>query len=158
MGDIMNRKGFTLIELLVVIVMIGLLLFLIVPGFLKNVDTAKEKSYNSLIKNIITSSKLYYEECEYGDLMDANKYGDYACSISGATIDTTLGTLANTGFLDVNEIDKNTNKKIVRDPKTDKDISSCKIKITKVVEQTTYKVTYQIISNDINEICPTSYK
>ena len=125
----MNRKGFTLIELLAVIVIIGILGILIVPGLLNNIDTAKESSYNSLIKNIITSSQTYFEECEYGDLSDTSKYGEYACSISNNTITTTLGTLANTGFLKVNTMSEDNKLKIILNPINDDNISDCKIKI-----------------------------
>lgn len=160
----MNRKGFTLIELLAVIIIIAIIAVLIVPGIIKNVDTARENSYNILIKNIITSAQTYYEECEYGDLSNEIKYEEYACKIKKDSIsennyvEITLGTLANTGFLNIKDIDDNTNKKIVKDPKTDKDISDCTIIITKVVEPTTYKVTYQVVNNDTNNICPSIYK
>ena len=154
----MNRKGFTLIELLAVIIIIGILGVLIVPGILNNIDNAKEASYNTLIKNIVTSSQMYYEECEYGDLSNVEKYGIYACSISGNNITTTLGTLANTGFLNVKDTDEDVEEKIVKDPRNNKDISSCSIKITKVVEPETYKVTYQITNIDTNSICPQTYK
>ena len=157
----MNRKGFTLIELLAVIVIIGILGVLIVPGILNNVNISKQKSYDTLIKNIVTSSKTYYEECEYGDLADTDKYGIYACTISEKTITTTLGAIANTGFLNVKDIKENTSGikvKIVKDPKTDNDISACKIKITKVVDKATYKVTYQITNIDTNNICPGAYQ
>jgi len=154
----MNRKGFTLIELLAVIVIIGLLGVLIVPGILNNINTAKQSSYDTLIKNIITSSQTYYEECEYGDLSDADKYGSYACSILSNTITTTLGTLANTGLLKVNNIDEETELKIVLNPINDKDISNCKINIIKEVNPSTFKVTYQIVNADTREICPQTYK
>ena len=162
----MNRRGFTLIELLAVIVIIGILGVLIVPGILNSVDSAREKSYNTLINNIVTSAQTYYEECEYGDLSD-DKYGEYSCKIINesetATIRTTyisaeLDDLANTGFLNVNDIDETTNKKIVKDPKTDNDISSCKIKIKKTVDKSTYKVTYMITNIDTNSICPSVYQ
>lgn len=153
----MNRKGFTLIEVLAVVIIIGLLGVLIVPGLLNNVDTAKEKAYNTLISNIVTGSQTYYEECEYGDLSNITKYGEYACLISNKTINTTLGTLANTGFLNTKDTDS-TGKKIVKDPKTDKDISDCTIKIKKQVDQTTYKVTYQITNNSADSKCPTAYQ
>ena len=153
----MNRRGFTLVELLAVIVIIAIIGVLIVPGILNNVDTAREKSYNTLIKNIVTSAQTYYEECEYGDLTDTTKYGKYACNTDedkkenyecfmdnkNKTITTTLGTIANTGFLNVKDIQKNEDGieiKLVKDPKTDNDISSCKIKITKVVDRTTIKL------------------
>ena len=154
----MNRKGFTLIELLAVIVIIGVLGVLIVPGILNNINTAKQSSYDTLIKNIITSSQTYYEECEYGDLSDTDKYGSYACSISSNTITTTLGTLANTGMLKVNNINEETEQKIVLNPINDKDISNCKIKIIKEVNPSTFKVTYQIVNADTRKICPQTYK
>ena len=155
----MNRRGFTLIELLAVIVLIGLLAVLIVPNALSSVEKGKTASYNTLIKNIVTSSQMYYEECEYGDLSDSTKYGVYACTINGNTITTTLGTLANTGFLSVNntKIDNGKEIRVVLDPKTDNDISSCIIKITKEVSSN-YKVTYKIENNDSNTICPSTYK
>lgn len=155
----MNRKGFTLIELLAVIVLIGILAILIVPGLLNNVEEAKQTSYNTLIKNIVTSSQMYYEECEYGELSDS-KYGVYACSISNDSIETTLGALANIGFLKVNDTKEESGKeiKIVINPKDNEDISDCKIKINKEVDTSTYKVTYKIENIDTEDICPTTYQ
>ena len=171
----MNRKGFTLIELLAVILIIGILGVLIVPGLLNNINTAKESSYNTLIKNIVTSSQTYYEECEYGDLTETTKYGKYACNTelekkeeyecymdkANKTINTTLGAIANTGFLNIKDIKENESGikiKIVKDPRTDNDISNCKIKITKVVDPKTYKVTYEITNNDTSSMCPEAYQ
>lgn len=153
----MNKRGFTLIELLAVIIIIGMLTVLIVPGIIKNINTAKDSAYNTIIKNIVTSSQIYYEECEYGDLSDNTKYGSYACTISyeDNTIKTTLGALANTGILNVKDVNEE-GKKIVKDPKTDKDISICKIKIKKIVDDT-YKVTYKVTNNDTRDICPSTY-
>lgn len=159
----MNRKGFTLIELLAVILIIGLLGVIVVPNALSAIDKSKTSSYNTLIKNIVTSSQLYYEECEYGDLSDNLKYEEYACEIVNDSetmekrishAETTLGALANTGFLNVKDTDTETEEKIVKDPKTNNDISNCIIKITKVVDLSTYKVTYKIIGSGTN--CPTT--
>lgn len=155
----MNKKGFTLIELLAVIVLIGILAVLIVPGILGNIGKSNQVAYDSLIKNIVTSSQMYYEECEYGELSDS-KYGVYACSISNNSIETTLGTLANTGFLKVSNIKEILGKeiKIVINPKDNEDISDCKIKINKEVDTSTYKVTYKIENIDTEDICPTTYQ
>lgn len=162
----MNKKGFTLIELLAVIVLIGTIAVLITPGILKRVEQAKQVSYDSLISNIVTASQMYYEECEYGDLSNETKYQEYTCKIKKnvATnynyVEITLGTLANTGFLKVSDTKEDLGKeiKMIKDPKTDNDISDCKIKIIKVVDSSTYKVTYQIIKDDTNDICPTTYE
>ena len=47
--------------------------------------------------------------------------------------------------------------RVVLDPKTDNDISTCIIKIIKEVSSN-YKVTYKIENNDSNEICPIAYE
>lgn len=151
-GGIMNRKGFTLIELLAVIIVIALIATIVTPSVIEYVNSAKNTSYNLLIQNTISASKTYYEECEYGDLSDSSKYKSYACQINGSTITTTLGALANTGMLSVNNVDPNDkNKKIVINPKDNTDISSCNITITKTVD-TNYKVTYNITSTNCSYI------
>ena len=159
----MNRKGFTLIELLAVIVIIGLLSVIVVPNALSAIEKSKESSYNTLIQNIVTSSQMYYEECEYGDLSDTTKYGNYACSISNNTITITLGTLANTGFLKVNDTKEENSKeiKVVLDPRDSSDKSNCQIEIKKVTETITdannienIRVTYKVIGSGTN--CPTT--
>ena len=149
----MNRKGFTLIELLAVIILIALIAVLIVPNALDTMTKGKEASYQILVKNIVTSAKTYYEECEYGDLSNSTKYGSYACQINNNTITTTLGTLANTGMLTISDVDsEDKDKKVVLDPRdTKKDISACQITITKVKSNvtddngiTSSKVTYKV--------------
>lgn len=159
----MNRKGFTLIELIAVIVMISLIMVIIVPNILKIVDESKESSYNTLIKNIVISSQMYYEECEYGDLSDRDKYESYACSMSGNIVNTTLGALANTGFLKVSDskIENGTERKIVVNPKNNNDISDCQLQIEKIKEEVidendikNIKITYRLTSSATN--CPTT--
>ena len=149
----MNRKGFTLIELLAVIILIALIAVLIVPNALDTMTKGKEASYQILVKNIVTSAKTYYEECEYGDLSNSTKYGSYACQINNNTITTTLGTLANTGMLTISDVDsEDKDKKVVLDPRdTKKDMSACQIKIIKVKSNvtddngiTSSKVTYKV--------------
>ena len=150
----MNRKGFTLIELLAVIILIALIAVLIVPNIIDTMTKSKEASYQLLVKNIVTASKSYYEECEYGDLSDS-KYGEYACTIdSEKKITITLSALANTGFLSVKDVDEN-NKKQVLDPTNNNNISDCQITITKNIDEK-YKVTYTITPNGGTN-CPTEY-
>ena len=158
----MNRKGFTLIELLAVIILIALIAVLIVPNILDTMTKSKEASYQLLVKNIVTSAKTYYEECEYGDLSNRTKYGSYACKINNNTITTTLGTLANTGILAVSDVNSDGGK-VVLDPRdTKKNMSACQIKITKVKSNikddngiTSNKVTYKVEASSGNN-CPTT--
>ena len=149
----MNRKGFTLIELLAIIVLIGIVGVITVPSVLDAVGASRSASYQMLVKNIVAAAESYYMECEYGDLSDSTKYGTYACSINDNTITTTLGNLANTGFLKTNETKEENGKKIkkVTNPNTNEDITECKITITK--DNSVYKVTSNGGSN-----CPSTYE
>lgn len=152
-GDIMNRKGFTLIELLAVIVLLSIIMIITVPSVVEYVKTSRNASYAIFIKSIISASKTYYEECEYGDLSDSSKYKSYACQINGNKIETTLSALANTGMLTVKDVDPDdNNKKIVLNPKDNtEDISSCNVTIVKTVDSN-YKVTYEITSTNCPDI------
>ena len=162
----MNRKGFTLIELIAVIVMISLIMVIVVPNILDIVSESKETSYNTLVKNIVTSSEMYYEECEYGDLSSTTKYGSYACSIdtSSSAIIIPLSSLANTGFLKVNDTKEVAGKevKVVLNPRNNIDISDCQIKIAKVKKTNTdengienIKETYKVTAERGSD-CPTT--
>lgn len=154
----MNRKGFTLIELLAVIVLIAIIGIITVPNLLTTVNSSKEASYDILIENIVTASKTYYEECEYGDLSNKEKYGEYVCIITDKTITIKLSDLANTGFLSVSvkDVDEN-NKKQVLDPRNNNNISDCQITITKNVDAS-FKVTYKVESASTDDDkCPTEY-
>ena len=152
----MNKKGFTLIELLAVIVVLGVVLTLAMPSILDSINASRNSSYKILIGNIKTAAETYYQECEYGDLSDKNKYGDYACPIiNGNTINTTIEDLANTGILKVSESDEN-NKLVVLDPRdTTKNLNSCKISIKKTVSSD-FKVSYEITTDSNENNCPTS--
>lgn len=157
----MNKKGFTLIELLAVIILVALIGVLVMPTVINTTNQTKQKSYDILIKNIVTSAQTYYEECEYGDLSNNTKYGSYACNINNNTITITLGTLANTGFLSVKDVNSS-NKKIVLSPINNQDISECNITITKTKNEVTdsngiknNKVTYTITAGTQNN-CPTT--
>lgn len=149
----MNKKGFTLIELLAVIVVLGVVLILAMPSILDSINASRNASYKVLMGNIKTAAETYYQECEYGDLSNKAKYGNYACTINNNTITTTIGALANTGILKV-AVDESGNL-IVNDPRdTTKNLNSCGIQIIKTVDSS-FKVTYQINGSDQTG-CPTS--
>lgn len=149
----MNKKGFTLIELLAVIVVLGVVLILAMPSILDSINASRNASYKVLMGNIKTAAETYYQECEYGDLSNKAKYGNYACAINNNIITTTIGALANTGILKV-AADESGNL-IVNDPRdTTKNLNSCVIQIVKKVDSN-FKVTYQINGSD-QAGCPTS--
>lgn len=149
----MNKKGFTLIELLAVIVVLGVVLILAMPIILDSINASRNASYKVLMGNIKTAAETYYQECEYGDLSNKAKYGNYACTINNNIITTTIGALANTGILKV-AADESGNL-IVNDPRdTTKNLNSCAIQIVKKVDSN-FKVTYQINGSD-QAGCPTS--
>ena len=153
----MNSKGFTLIELLGVIVILAILVGIITPSVMKVLNSSKQTSYDVMISNIVTASKSYYEECKYGDI----KNSDGTKKVCGNIVNLTLGELVNLGFLSgTNEkscdLSGNncTTKLIIKNPKTDKDISSCNITIN-VSSNENDKVTYEVVSSTTNDPdCP----
>ena len=65
----MKKRGFTLVELLAVIVVIGVILVIVVPRVLKNIDEEKKSAF-------ISSAKALIRKVEY-DYMDKEDF-DYA--------------------------------------------------------------------------------
>lgn len=138
----MNKKGFTLIELLAIIVVIAIIAVIVAPSVISLFDTSKDKSYDILMNDIKIAGENYYQECEYGDLSDASKYGDMACRINGNTTTVSLGNLAKLGILK-----SSGNNNSVINPKTNESIDNCEITIKKNVDEN-IKVTYKIIGNN----------
>ncbi len=85
----MNKKGFTLIELLMVIAIIAIISMILVPNVINMISTNKQKSCESLKKNIISATKLYVNENKY----DLN----FTCD---NTIEIPISNLIDTGKLD----------------------------------------------------------
>lgn len=109
----MNKKGFTLNRrLLAVIILVALIGVLVMPTVINTTNQTKQKSYDILIKNIVTSAQTYYEECEYGNLSELDYENDKACIINDNSIETTLGTLANLGFLPTKKLMKIVTRKV----------------------------------------------
>lgn len=61
----MNKKGFTLIELLMVIAIIAIISMILIPNVINMISINKQKSCESLKKNIISATKLYVNENKY---------------------------------------------------------------------------------------------
>ena len=149
-----NNKGFTLVELIAVIVIIAIIAAITTPRVIESFNQGKESSYDIMINNIVTSSKAYYEECQFGGLT----HNGTSCSNEG-TINLTLNDLVNTGFLtSTTETakDETNTKKIThhntKDPNTKEDIGSCSISITKAKEGQKY--VYIVNSTTSDEKCP----
>ena len=68
----MNKKGFTLIELLMVIAIIAIISMILVPNVINMISINKQKSCESLKKNIISATKLYVNENKYELGFDCN--------------------------------------------------------------------------------------
>lgn len=153
----MNRKGFTLVELLGAIVILAIITAIITPSVMRILKNSDEANYNMMIDNIVTGSKMYYEECKYGDI----KNSDGSKKICDGNVTLTLGDLVTLGFVTgTNEksCDSSgnncTTKLIIKNPITDEDISNCNITIN-VSTNTNGKVTYEVVSSTTNDPnCP----
>lgn len=93
----MNKKGFTLIELLMVIAIIAIISMILVPNVINMISTNKQKSCESLKKNIISATKLYVNENKYD--LGFNCDNTIEIPISN-TIKIPISKLIETGKLD----------------------------------------------------------
>lgn len=180
----LNNKGFTLVELISAVVIISLLTIIISSNVLNSLKNSKEKSYEIVVENIITASKGLFEEVYSNELLgvsdtsilykykeDGNKTTD-EINISNETtneinisnkqsIIINLQTLVSNGFLTGSTNTTETGaKKIILNPKNQKNMGECQIKITKIVNQNG-KVTYTIEPEPLesetnNDFCPTT--
>ena len=162
----MNNKGFTLVEVLAVVAIIAILGLIATPSILSVMNTGKNSSYDIMIGNIKTAAEELYQEIELFD----SKIFDYKISsgkdntivmIDENQITVNLQTLVSNGFLfgtnnNTEENSGNVNKKIILNPKDNKDIGNCKIIITKTINNGNSKVCYKIdVSVNENGSCPT---
>ena len=134
----LNKKGFTLVELIATIVVLALVVSISAYAITNIINSAKEKNYELLIKNIIDASETYYQECKYSNN-------------SGITCDdtVTLQDLVNYGYLKGNGT-KDDKMEIVN-PKNNIDIGECSI----AVKYENGKLTIESMSN--NNSCPNDY-
>ena len=80
-GRLKPRGGFTLIELMVVVLILGLLTFLIVPQYMRTIESSKADDAAGIVKMIGTANRMFY--------VDRNQYA------SGSLDDCTSGTCDN---------------------------------------------------------------
>lgn len=136
----LNKKGFTLVELIATIVVLALVVSISAYAITNIINSAKEKNYELLIKNIKDASETYYQECKY-------KYSNN----SGITCNdnVTLQDLVNYGYLKGNGT-KDDKMEIVN-PKNNEYIGECSI----AVKYENGKLTIESMSN--NNSCPNDY-
>lgn len=108
----MNKKGFTLIELLMVIAIIAIISMILIPNVINMISTNKQKSCESLKKNIISATKLYVNENKY----DLN----FTCDNKTIeTIEIPISDLIDTGKLDGE----------IKNPINDEDLTTEKVEV-----------------------------
>ena len=138
----LNKKGFTLVELIATIVVLALVVSISAYAITNIINSAKEKNYELLIKNIKDASETYYQEC---------KYSDITCNDT-----VTLQYLVDYGYLKGNGTEdkkmENVNPKMkIVNPKNNIDIGECSI----AVKYENGKLTIESMSN--NNSCPNDY-
>ena len=149
----MDNKGFTLIELIATIMLLSIVMAITTVSVVNIIDNSKEKSYNLLVNNIKIGAQGYFEECENKNITN-NKIISCPTFVTEETVDyttkyfeTTLLDLAKYGFLKSTATDSEDNK-IVENPQTNENISNCKIKVTKKLKKSNYKVSYETTKID----------
>jgi len=166
----LNNKGFTLVELISAVVIISLLTIIISSNVLNSLKNSKEKSYEIVVENIITASKGLFEEVYSNELLgvsdtsilykydkDGNKTTNEINISNEQSIIINLQTLVSNGFLTGSTNTTGSGaKKIIVNPKNQKNMGECKLKITKIINPINGKVTYTIESKTTKDFCPTT--
>ena len=133
----LNKKGFTLVELIATIVVLALVVSISAYAITNIINSAKEKNYELLIKNIKDASETYYQEC---------KYSDITCNDT-----VTLRYLVDYGYLKGNGTKDN--KMVIVNPKDNINIGECSIAIK--YENGKLTITKEKKTN--NGSCPEEY-
>ncbi len=100
MRNLRNRKGFTLIELMIVVVIIGILAAIAIPKFSQVSKNAKQSEAYSVLAQICTLQKTYFERNDAyaateGDLTGwADPVGKYYTFTSTGTANTAAEAVA----------------------------------------------------------------
>lgn len=179
----LDNKGFTLVEVIAVVAIITILSVVVVPSVLNSINNGKQKSYEVLVGDIKIAAKELYEEVYSNELLgDTSKLYQYSydvdnkkiskdnndvieitnnCTKEGySCIETNLQTLVSNGFLS-GSTDGNKQKVILNVREDNANMGNCSIKIVRVVNPSSNKVSYKV--SKINEIenskgkniCPT---
>lgn len=146
----LNNNGFTLIELLITIVILSLVLSVAGYSVVTIIKSSKEKNYELLIEDIKSAAEMYYQECYYlnsDKTVEDIEDGEVGC-VRQDSYEITLRVLLEYGFLSSSV----NNEFSIISPKDDKEISNCKIKITR----NDGKITVTKVDTG-NSSCPTSY-
>ncbi len=83
----MKKRGFTLVELLAVIVVIGVILVIVVPRVLKNIDEEKKSAFISSAKALIRKVEYDYMDKEDFDYVALKTFNINDISMSNYDID-----------------------------------------------------------------------
>lgn len=121
----LNKKGFTLVELIATIVVLALVVSISAYAITNIINSAKEKNYELLIKNIIDASETYYQECKYKYSNNSGITCNDNETLQGYTV--TLQKLVNYGYLKGNGTKDN--KMEIINPKDNKNIGACSIAV-----------------------------
>lgn len=176
----LDNKGFTLVEVIAVVAIITILSVVVVPSVLNSINNGKQKSYEVLVGDIKIAAKELYEEVYSNELLgDTSKLYQYSydvdnkvisnnvieitnnCTKEGySCIETNLQTLVSNGFLS-GSTDGNKQKVILNVREDNANMGNCSIKIVRVVNPSSNKVSYEV--SNINKIenskgkniCPT---
>lgn len=133
----MNNKGFTLVEALAVIVVLSLVLSIGGYSVASYLSDSKEKGLNVFKNNVKSGMINYYNECKYlstgvcspGDIQEVKDENDND-TVIGYKLSTTIGTLAEFGFIENQGNDEETGSLIINNPiNEEEDLTKCQVSI-----------------------------
>lgn len=98
----MRRRGFTLVEIMIVVLIIGILMSIAVPQFLKARDVSRQKTCISNLRKVEDAKEMMAMElklntgaaCTMADIVPAYLRRTPACPSSGTYTANVIGTNA----------------------------------------------------------------
>jgi len=145
----MNNKGFTLIELLATIILLAIIMTVTTVSVVNIMDSSNNKSYSILVEDIKIAAQEYFEECENNNIISTNitcpsiTTSDSSSYITKTSNAFKLDELLNYGFLKGTSVEEDNARKIL-DPKTNANIGTCTLKVTKKITKNTRNVVYTV--------------
>lgn len=117
-----NKKGFTLVELIALLGIIVIILLLAAPSLINQIETTRKNNYNNFVSDLCLAAESYLN---HGDV---EEFDDLEI---GGTININVVELISAGYVKSN----------LKNPNTDKTLSSSDVLNVTLTEDLTYTCT-----------------
>lgn len=118
-----NKKGFTLVELIALLGIIAIMLLLVGPSLVNQVETTRKNNYDNFVSDLCLAAESYLNHSDVSGASDLKNSGD--------TINISALDLISSGYVKSN----------LKNPNTDKTLTADDILSITLTEDMTYTCT-----------------